>query len=190
MTINLSIVVAVIACVCNAAGQVLRAEAGLVKKIDGEVLVHCHRSRPDLSELRKGEVLHNEDLILTLKSGSAVFSLNPDSYVLVSADTALTVRETALSAMRFDVTAGEVIVTVSSLDNGASLVFHAPPRVLKISKKGLYRVYVQPSGETQVNVIRGELIYTGNDNRPVRLTKGKQVDFRKRVTNSSDRHQL
>lgn len=188
MTIKLSIVIAVISCVCNAAGQVLRAEAGLVKKVNGEVLVHCHKSRPDIGELRKGEVLHNEDLVLTHKSGSAVVSLNPDSYVLMSADTVLTVRETALGAMHFDVRLGEVIITVSGLGNGASLVFHPPPGVLEIRKKGLYRVYVQPDGNTQVNVVRGELFYTDNNHRRVRLTKGKQVDFRKRLTNPTERH--
>ena len=61
---------------------------------------------------------------------------------------------------------------------------------LEIRKKGLYRVYVQPNGNTQVNVVRGELVYKDNQNRPVRLTKGKQVDFLKRAPKSAERHQL
>jgi hypothetical protein len=161
-----------------------------VKKVDGEVFVHCHKSRPDMAALRKGEVLHKDDFILTHRSGSAVFSLNPDSYVLMSADTVLTVRETILSAMHFDVSVGEVIITVSGLDNGAALVLHPPPGPLEIRKKGLYRVYVQPDGNTQVNVVRGELFYTDHNRRRVRLAKGKQVDFRKRLMNSAEHHQL
>ena len=162
----------------TASGQVIGAQAGLVKKVSGEVLIHCHNRESGFSKLRDGEALHNEDLVITDSSGLTVFSLNPGSYLQMSAGTTLRVRETVLSAMHFDVDVGEVIVHVGSLKNGASLVLHAPPGILEIREKGLYRVSVKLKGDTEVNVIRGELVYTDNG-RPVRLKKG-QVVFTKR----------
>ena len=152
---------ALLICASAAAGQVIRAEAGLVKKVNGEAL-------------------HNEDLVITNSSGLTVFSLNPGSYLQMSADTTLRVRETVLSAMHFDVDVGEVIVHVGSLKNGASLALHAPPGILEIRGKGLYRVVVNPNGNSQVNVVRGELVYTDSNDRPMRLKKGRQVDFVRR----------
>jgi hypothetical protein len=184
MIITFSILVTVLACLSTAAGQVIRAEAGLVKKVNGEVLVHCHNRQPDATELTTGAVLHNDDLVITTRTGSTIFSLNRDSYLQMSADTIVRVKETALSSMHFDVDAGEIIVLVGGLKNGASLVLHAPPGILELRKKGLYRVSVNRDGSTQVNVVRGELVYTDHNNRRVRAGKGKQVDFRKRNANS------
>ena len=146
-------------CFCATHGQVIRAEAGLVRKVNGEVLIHCHSRESGFSTLRDGEALHYEDLVITNSSAFIVFALNPGSYLQMSAGTTLRVRETALSAMHFDVNVGEVIVHVGSLKNGASLVLHAPPGILEIRKKGLYRVSVDADGNTQVNVVRGELAY-------------------------------
>lgn len=172
--------VTILLCVGGAIGQVIRAEAGLVTKVNGEVLIHCHNRESGFSTIRDGELLHNDDLVITNSSGSIVFALNPGSYLQMSPATTLRVRETVLSAMHFDVDVGEVIVHVGSLKNRASLVVHAPPGLLDIREKGLYRISVNPDGNTQVNVIRGELLYPDNDNRPVRLKEGKQVDFLKR----------
>jgi hypothetical protein len=170
----------VLLCTSGAIGQVIRTEAGLVKKLNGEVLIHCHNRDSGFSRLRDDEALHREDLVVTGSSGLMVFSLNAGSSLQMSPGTTLRVRETILSAMHFDVDVGEVIVLVGGLKNGASLVLHAPPAILEIRKKGLYRVSVNPDGTTQVNVIRGEILYPDRDNRPVRLKKGKQVDFLKR----------
>lgn len=179
--IRLSILAtAVVAWGSSAVGQVIRTEAGWVKKVNGDVLIHCHNRQSGFSKLRGGEALHNEDLVTTNSNGLTVFSLNPGSYLQMSADTTLRVRETVLSAMHFDVNAGEVIVHVGSLKNGASLVIHAPPGILEIREKGLYRVVVNPNGNSQVNVVRGELVYTDGNNRLVRLKKGRQVDFVRR----------
>ena len=183
MIAKLSIIISMLSAFSfNVGGQILRVEAGLVKKVIGKVSIHCHLGGPQFSELRKGDVLHKEDTLVTSKDSSAVFSLNPDSFVLMSSETAVTVRETTLSAMHFDVVDGEVIAHVSGLKNGAALVFHAPPGILEIRKKGLYRVFVDPDQNTQVNVIRGELVYRDNANRPARLTTGKKVDFLKRAS--------
>lgn len=176
----LALIAIVLACTAGAAAQVIRTEAGLVKKVDGVVLVHCHTRESGFSPLRKGEVLHKEDLVVTNAGGSTIFALNPDSYLQMSAGTTLRIKETVLNAMHFDIDAGEIIVIVDGLKDGASLVLHTPPGVLEIRKKGLYRVSVSPGGSTQVNVVRGEVVYTDAKNRTRRVSKGKQVDFFKR----------
>lgn len=180
--VRFSILLAILVGAVGTTGQVIRAEAGLVKKVDGEVLVHCHTRESGFSRLRRGEVLHTEDLVVTSAGGSTVFSLNPDSYLQMSAGTTVRIRETVLRAMRFDVETGEVIVMVGRLKDGASLVLYAPPGILEIRKKGLYRISVGLDGNTQVNVVRGELVYTDAQNRPRRVKKGRQVDFLKRAS--------
>jgi hypothetical protein len=99
----------ILVCTSGAIGQVIRTEAGLVKKVDGEVLIHCHNRDSGFSGLRDDEALHNDDLVVTGSSGLTVFSLNPGSSLQMSPGTTLRVRETILSAMQFDVNVGEVI---------------------------------------------------------------------------------
>lgn len=160
-----------------AGGQVINATAGLVKKVSGEVLVHCHERQPNNSELQVGEIIHNEDIVTTTKSASMVLALNPDSYLLMSSETTIHVKETAFGGMHFDVVAGEIIVRVATLKNGTSLLLHPPLGPIEIRKKGLYRVFVKDGGETQVNVVSGELSYIGHNKRAARLKKNGQVDF-------------
>lgn len=168
----------------NSVAQVIRTEAGLVQKVDGEVLVHCHTRESGFSSLRKGEVLHQEDLVVTTTNGSMVFSLNPGSALQMSPDTTVRIRDTVLTGMHFDVEGGEVIVFVDSLDDGVSLVLHAPPGIFEIRTTGLYRVLVNTDGNTRANVVRGELIYNDSEKGRQRLKKGRQVDFVNRISRS------
>ena len=179
MTKTLALLVIVVSVLC-AEGQVISAKAGLVKRVSGEVFVRCHEEVARRSVVRNGQSLHDDDLVYTGKSASLVLALNPGSYLLVSEATTLQVKSTALDNMHFDLLDGEVIVKTAELRDGASLLLHPPPARLEILRKGLYRVSVEPGGNTQVNVADGELDYTDHTKRAVRLTKGRQVDFVKK----------
>ena len=171
------LLVTIIACVHFAGAQIIGARAGLVKKITGEVFVHCHQGALDKSKLQLGEMLHNEDLVFTGGTGFAVLALNPDSYMLVYGNTTLRVKDTALDSMHFDVVTGEVILKIADLKNGTSLLVHPPPANVKILKNGLYRVFVEGDGKTRVNVVSGEATYPDDKARSARLKKGGRVDF-------------
>lgn len=120
--------------------------------------------------------------MLTTKEASVVITLNPDSYLLVGADAFLRVKQTTLDAMHFDIERGEIFVFVRSLEDGVSLVIHTPPAVLMVYEKGDYRFLVEENGNTEANVVRGKLRYTDNQNNPVRVKKGKKVNFVKRAS--------
>ena len=174
------LMLAIITCVYCVGSQVISARAGLVRKVDGDVFIHCHEDTAKKSKLQIGDILHNEDLVVSSESASVVLALNPGSHLFLYGATTLRVKDTALESMHFDIIVGEVIAKISELENGASLLLHPPPARVEILKKGLFRVFVQGGGETQVNVVTGEVMYNDQSSRPTRLKKGRQVDFVRR----------
>ena len=169
-------------CAVPLEAQIISTRAGTVKKVEGEAFYRCHLNEKEASPLEKGLKLHEEDTLLTTKEASVVITLNPDSYLLVGADAFLRVKQTTLDAMHFDIERGEIFVFVRSLEDGVSLVIHTPPAVLMVYEKGDYRFLVEENGNTEANVVRGKLRYTDNQNNPVRVKKGKKVNFVKRAS--------
>jgi hypothetical protein len=163
-----------------AAQQVISARAGMVKNVRGEVFYRCHLNDKEALSLQKGLMLHNGDTVLTTESGDAAFSLNPDSYLVLSANSFVRIRETDLKAMHFDVERGEILVISRSLKKGVSLVIHTPPAILTVYKRGNYRIFVAENGNTEANVGRGELRYLDGQGNLIRVKKGKQMNFVKR----------
>ncbi|MDQ3802355.1 MAG: FecR family protein [Acidobacteriota bacterium] len=156
--------------------RVVSARAGLVTGVEGEVVYHCHEKGEGVEQLRSGERLHDGDLVYTSKGGRVTWVLNPDSYMMVSADSAVRVYESALDRMHFDVERGEVIVVSRSLEGGTALVVHAPPGLLTVYKPGRYLFRVAEGGETEAAVERGELRYE-EKGRVVSVKKGRRVNF-------------
>lgn len=167
-------------CLPVAAQKIISARAGMVKNVRGEVFYRCHLNDKQALSLQKGLMLHNGDTVLTTESGDAAVTLNPDSYLVLSANSFIRVEETDLSAMHFDVERGEVLVISRSLKKGVSLVIHTPPAILAIYKRGDYRVFVAENGNTEANVGRGELRYVDNRGNLIRVKKGRKVNFVKR----------
>jgi hypothetical protein len=142
------------------AAQVISARAGRVSRVEGDVLQHCHQKKESLSPLKTGQVLHDGDAVVTSGGGQAVLALDPGSYLRVTGDAFLSLRETAFDRMHFDVDRGEVCVESKSLGKKAALVLHAPPGQLAVTKPGHYHVRVGPGGETEALVLEGEIRYT------------------------------
>lgn len=164
--------------------QTISVNAGTVKDVKGEVFYHCHKNAKEAQELKKDAKLHDEDIVITSESGSAVLTLNPDSYLLIENNTNLRVKETNLDSMHFDIERGEVFVFARSLKNGISLVIHTPPGIITVHKKGGYRFFVEDNGNTEVNVSKGELRYFDKQGKLVSLKKGKRVNFIKPLPKS------
>lgn len=108
---------------------------------------------------------------------SAVLTLNLDSYLLISSDSFVRIKQTNLDAMHFDIERGEVFVFARSFKRGASLVIHTPSELLTVSRRGRYRFRVAENGETEANVERGELRYTDEQGNLAKVKKGKQINF-------------
>ena len=178
----------VILCVLPARAQekVVSARAGLVIGVEGEVIYHCHEKGEGVEQLKSGIQLHDGDLVYTGKGAQVTWGLNPDSYMTVSADSAVRVYEGALDRMHFDIERGEVVVVSRSLGGGASLVMHAPPGMLTVHRPGRYLFRVADGGETEAAVEKGELRYV-EKNKTVSVKKGRRVHFR-RVEKNSHTH--
>lgn len=115
--------------------QTISTRAGTVKKVEGEVFYRCHNNEKEAGQLQKGFKLHEEDTVLTAESGSAVLALNPDSYLLIAADSFVRIKRTDLDQMHFDIERGEVFVFARSLKGGASSVIHTPPALQTVFKE-------------------------------------------------------
>lgn len=158
--------------------KIVSARAGLVTSTEGEVLYHCHEKGEGVERLQRGVQLHDSDLVFTAEGGRVTWSLNPDSYMTVSADSVVRVHDGALDHMHFDVERGEVMVVVRSLGGGAALAVHAPPAVLAVRKPGRYLFRVAEGGETEAAVERGELRYE-EKGKTISVKKGRKVTFQK-----------
>ena len=100
------------------------------------------------------------------------------------------IKNTALDKMHFDFERGEIFLFIRSLKNGASLVVHTPPRILTIYKGGWYRVSVNSNGNTEANVLRGELRYFNNQGKLIKIKKGRQVNFIKKTLFSDKKSEV
>ena len=158
--------------------RVVSARAGLVTRAEGEVLYHCHEKEEGVGQLREGVQLHDGDRVFTGQGGSVTWALNPESYMTVSADSAVLVYDGSLGGMHFDVERGQVIVVVRSLKNGAALTIHAPPGPITVRQAGRYVFRVEEDGETEAAVSEGELRYS-EKGKEVSLKKGRKVNFRR-----------
>jgi hypothetical protein len=159
--------------------QVVSARAGAVNRVEGEVVYHCHDKESGIQTLETGVKLHDGDLVFTDEKSSAQWALNPDSHLTMSANSTVRVYKTDLDQMHFDLERGEVIVVIRSVENGVSLVIHAPPGLLAIHKSGRYRFRVAENGETEAAVVEGELRYKDSQGNPVSVKKGSRVNFYK-----------
>lgn len=164
-----------------ARAQVVSARAGQVCHARGEVLYHRHEDPENkgMQQLEVGTRLNNGDIVFTTPNSYAEWSLTPDSYLRVVNDSHVLVYETSLDHMRFDVKRGEMLITLRSLEKGASLAIKTPPALLTISKPGFYRIVVEASGETDADVGSGELKYLDSQGKLNTVKKGKKVHFYK-----------
>jgi hypothetical protein len=81
--------------------------------------------------------------------------------------------------MSFGVERGEVVVTARSFGKDVSLTIRTPPGPLTVYKSGLYRFRVADDGETEAEVVKGELRYLDERGNLNVVTKGSSVTFRK-----------
>ena len=157
-----------------AQAQVLAARAGVVTRAEGEVF-YRQRDGMDVRQLQVGVKLGDGDALITKQGGRAEWSLTPDSFLQVGADSSVRVYELGSSRLHFDVERGEVYVIVRSLEKGGALIIHTPPGLLTAYKPGRYRVRVATSGDTDAAVAKGELSYVDAKGNLIRVGKRKEV---------------
>ena len=155
---------------------VVSARAGVVTRAEGEVF-YQPRGEKDRRQLQIGVKLNDGDAVITAQGGRAEWSLTPDSFLQVGADSSVRVDELSSGQMHFDVERGEVYVIMRSLKKGGSLIVHAPPGLLTAYKPGRYRVRVAANGDTDAAVAKGELSYVDAKGKLVRVKKRKEVHF-------------
>lgn len=161
---------------CVAHAQVVSARAGVVTRAEGEVF-YRPGGGDDARRLQAGVKLADGDVVVTAQGARAEWSLAPDSFLQVGADSSVRVYELSPGRMHFDVERGEVFVIVRSLKSRESLIVHAPPGLLTVFRPGHYRVRVAVNGDTDAAVAKGELRYADAKGNLIRVGKRKEVHF-------------
>ena len=159
-------------------GRVVSARAGLVQHVKGEVILHCHNGN-ETGLLKPGVRLCDDDLVLTTADAAVEWSLTPDSYLKVSANSLVRAHKTELGQMDFDVERGEVVLIIKSLSDGATLALHTPPARLRVNKAGSYLIRVLETQETEAVVAEGEIQYVNKEGKEEKVKQGRKVFFHK-----------
>jgi hypothetical protein len=156
--------------------QVISARAGLVTRVEGEVLFR-RRDEKELRPLKAGVRLGDGDTIITAWNGRAEWTLSPDSFLQIGSDSNVRIYATSLDAMHFDIERGEVFIISRSLNGSTSLVLDTPPALLKVVKSGRYRVRVAADSETEAAVRNGELQFVNAEGQIVKVRGRRRVRF-------------
>jgi hypothetical protein len=105
--------------------------------------------------------------------------LNPGSYLRIGGRARVTVLETVLDRMHFQIDEGVVIVDTGTLDRQYhSLQLSSPSGDFRIAQKGLYRVEVNDSGIVEVLVHKGSVECWRGSQKIATLRSGKHYQLK------------
>jgi hypothetical protein len=155
---------------------IISARAGDVTRIDGNVWLK-RRGESSLLPLRIGKRLSSGDVVVTGAQGRAEWSLNANSYFQVAPYSQVSIYEDSPDQMHFDIFQGEVFVNIGKLDRGTVLEMDTPYALLKVTKRGNYRVRVSTNNDTEADVAQGELEFVDSKGQTGIVTKRKHVRF-------------
>jgi hypothetical protein len=158
------------------AQKIIYARAGEVVRVEGEVQVKREREN-SVTPLPVNFKLLPDDLVITSGNGRAELSLNPESYLQIGPQSRVRLYEILPSVIHFDIERGEVLALVNSLSKNSTLILDTPPTPLTVLKKGKYRIRVGADGQSEIIVEQGQLQFTGNLNKIVKLGKHQRAQI-------------
>lgn len=152
----------------------LSTKAGTVTYSEGKPsLVTKRKINTQVTSLGPGDNLQTE------ASDRIEIELNPGSYLRIGGKAQMTVLETALDRMHFQIDEGVVIIDTNTLDRQYhSLQLSSPLGDFRIAQKGLYRVEVSGSGIVEVLVHKGSVECWRGSQKIAALRSGRQYQLK------------
>lgn len=148
--------------------DVISAKAGLIHYTEGSVYLdekEVVRQNAKFAEMKKDSVLRTGE-------GRAEVLLAPGSFVRLPEQAGIKMIDTSLTAPRFEVIDGSVMIEAAELDKTMSITIAAGASTLTIRKSGIFRIDMKPA--PAVRVFEGELTVE-NSGKSAAVKEGRQM---------------
>jgi len=132
----------------------ISTKAGFISRIRGHVFLQRGHKEPE-PVLPKAQMMDGDQLRTAAESRVEVL-INPQVYLRLNEQTAVRALSTVLSAARFELLQGTVMVEVDKIDKDVVFEIVTPQGPMTMSKTGVCRISVQPSA-TSIDVFEGEI---------------------------------
>lgn len=154
-------------------GHFISARAGVVNYVSGDV-----KTRPadakQWQRLTSRDDLQTGDAVRTGADARVEVLLNPGSYFRAGAYTEFELTDSSLDNLHLKLSRGSAVVEATGYDKlGLDIVVATPETRVHITRTGVYRLSVKPSGETEVAVEKGRALV--GEGETAQLVKGGKV---------------
>ncbi|HEV7857677.1 MAG TPA: FecR family protein [Pyrinomonadaceae bacterium] len=174
MSLPLNLLALALICCAAIVGQsqtrekfVISARAGGVNSVSGQVTFQ-HRGAKEWQLLTAKDDLDSGDLVKTGKDGLVEVLLNPGTYLRLPENSEFELADASLDGLKVRLSKGSAIVEAAGVDGGEMLIrFDTPQTTIAIVRRGIYRINVMPSGQTEV-VVRNGRALVGNEELKVK----------------------
>jgi hypothetical protein len=136
----------------------ISAKAGGINYLSGNVTVN-RSGTSGQQTLTDQDNLEDGDVVTTAAGGRVEVLLNPGSYLRVAENSEFELADTSLEHVRIKLLRGSAIIEVVGTDGDKlALKVDTPQTSAVIVKRGIYRVNVLETGETEVLVRKGRAL--------------------------------
>lgn len=177
---------AVMFCLAVIGGQasaqhLISSKAGFVNRTDGKVtILRADSLDGERGRASMGTQMRDGDKLMTEQESKAEVLLNPGAYLRMDENCEIIARQTNLTEIRFELTAGTIILEVSDLDRKLPLEIITPNGSVFVRKVGLYRIEAL-GNSTRLAVRQGEMILGSRDlalvNKGFKIKKGNVANL-------------
>ena len=142
---------------------VISAKAGGINYITGDVTV-TRKGAQTAEALTDKDNLESGDVVATGAGGRIEVLLNPGSYLRVAENSEFELTSSALERLSIKLTKGSAVIEAVGTDDTALwLEITTPQTRAELVKRGVYRINVLPTGETEVLVRKGRALVGPNN---------------------------
>ena len=162
------------------AQHLISTKAGFVNRVEGKVYILRQDSAaadaPEKGRASLGTQMRNGDKLSTETGSFAEVLLNPGSYLRINEKSEVAAVNTNLTAVRFQMISGSIMLEVGEVDKLAPIEIITPHGTLFINKVGLQRI--DSTGEATLVYVRQGEIYLGTReqllaNKAFKIGRGK-----------------
>jgi hypothetical protein len=137
---------------------VISARAGGVNSVSGKVMFR-HGSAAVWQLLTSKDDLDSGDIVRTASDGLVEVLLNPGTYLRLPENSEFEMTDASLDALKIKLFKGSAIVEAAGIDGVEMLIMIDTPQTkVAIVRKGVYRINVMPTAQTEVIVRNGRAL--------------------------------
>lgn len=155
----------------------ISTKAGFISRTRGHVFLQRGHKEPE-PVLPKAQMMDGDQLRTAAESRVEVL-INPQVYLRLNEQTAVRALSTVLSAARFELLQGTVMVEVDKIEKDVVFEIVTPHGPMTVSKTGVCRISVQPSA-TSIDVFEGEITLAHSTSKmALKFGSGKRIEVKK-----------